>query len=402
MSLRTLHGILICAVVFSIMVILATSSPMVWAGRSTAEGVDPRLQKLAQATGHEVSNLQFLDEVPAQLLNGKLLMRYKALDVKTTEIVGATFEGDRVVDYEAELAAAGRQWRAMHGAITPQLLAELSELAPTDRLNVVVWLRADVQPLPRPADSQTSLEANRETAGPIGAVEVAPQANQANKGATQSIPLDQAPPEVRASVLKESLGEVPVEAAPVEVEKPVNARTPEAVPDTTASLAQAEAFKQQNTDALKAQLAPVQAHFLQLMKERGLSVASASEIAPSATINQITRQQVESLAFLPEIDAIYAVPQSAGPSLANARPTQNMVLVNNVGYIGTGVKASVTEGERGYAANPYLTWSGFRDGSQPYQPHPTAVGGMIKSTAPGFNGLAKGVMLYSGNGSYSD
>ena len=106
--------------------------------RSPTSGIDPRLQKIAQATGHDAAHLQLLGEQPVQLLNGKTLIRYKALDVKTTEIVGASFEGDRPVDYEAELAAAGRQWRAVHGAITPQLLAVLSQLAPTDRLNIAV------------------------------------------------------------------------------------------------------------------------------------------------------------------------------------------------------------------------------------------------------------------------
>jgi hypothetical protein len=388
--------------VLSVIAIPAIGSSSVRIDRSSTTGIDPRLQRITQATGHDAAHLQLLADEPVQLLNGKTLMRYKALDVKTTEIVGATFEGDRPVDYEAELAAAGQQWRAVHGAITPQLLTELSRLGPTDRLNIAVWLKADVQPLPRLPDTRMDNEAGRETAGPLGAVDVAPPAGREDKSPTQAVPLDQAPPEVRTAVLKESLSGMPVESAPAEAEKPARAQTPSAVPDTTASLAQIETFKQQNNDTLKAQIAPVQARFLQLMKEQGLSVAYASEIAPSATINQLTRQQVESLAFLPEIDAIYAVPRNAGPSLANARPTQNMVLVNNVGYIGTGVKASVTEGDRGFPANPYLTWSGFRDGSQSFQPHPTAVGGMIKSTAPGFSGLANGVLLYNANGSYSD
>jgi hypothetical protein len=399
---RTLRVVLICVVVLSVIAIPAIGSPSERVDRTPTAGIDPRLQKIAQATGHDAAHLQLLAEEPVQLLNGKMLIRYKALDVKTSEIVGATFEGNRPADYEAELTAAGQQWRAAHGAITPQLLAELSKLGPADRLNIAVWLKADVRPLPRPPDTRMDNEAGRETAGPMGAVDVVPPAARADKSSAQAVPLDQAPPEVRASVLRESGGGASVEKALVEAEKPVSVGKPAAVPDTTASLAQMDAFKQRNNEALKAQIAPVQARFLQLMKERELSVAYASENAPSATLNQLTRQQVESLAFLPEIDAIYAVPKNAGPSLANARPTQNMVLVNNVGYIGTGVKASVTEGERGFAANPYLTWSGFRDGGQPYQPHPTAVGGMIKSTALGFNGLANGVQLYSSNGSYSD
>jgi hypothetical protein len=356
------------------------------------------LPQLAAALGRDVDQLQALTAQPIALLNGRTLQRYKALDLATNEIVGATFDGDRVVDEQAEQATAAREWRVQHGALTPQLLQRLVELKPDEKLDISIWLKADIQPLPRPSDTPVSDEVNRETAAStIGLAVEKPQADRAQKVPASPISIEQLPPDVRARLS----GAAGSRQAPVEQAKPADAPRPDIVPDRSAELQQVEAYKQANDAALKAQLVPVQAHFANVMQDRGLTVAYASEVAPTAVINGVTREQVAALAFLPEIDAIYAVPQYAGPLLANARPTQNMVRVNDVGYNGTGVNVAVTEGERAFFANPYLSLVSAYDGNQPYAAHPTAVSGIIKSTAPGFAGLANGVDLYSANGSYS-
>jgi hypothetical protein len=395
---RAIHLVIAVAVMLSVMLIPTGGS----SARTSAAGTgqpDARLIKIAAATGREPGQLQLLNDQPLTLLNGKTLQRYKALDAKTNEIVGATFDGDQVVDEQAEREAAGAEWRAQHGAMTPQLLQQLAALQPGEQMNISVWLKADIQPLPRPGKSSDGSEAKRETA--VTPAELAggtPQADRAKKIPARAIPLDQIPPDVRARLHGASASAetiIPVPSKSADAERPIT------VPDRSDELARVEAFKQLNDAALKAQIAPVRGRFLDLMQARGIEVDYASEIVPSAVINGVTREQIESLAFLPEIDAIYAVPKQAGPSLANARPTQNMTLVNSRGYNGSGVNVSVTEGERGYAANPYLVWTGFYNGSAPFANHPTAVGGIIKSTAPGFQGLANGVNLYSANGSYS-
>ncbi len=360
-----------------------------------------RLQMIAGATGHDAAQLKLLDERPLTLLNGRTLMRYKAIDVVTHEIVGATFDGDKPVDEQAAREEAGLQWQAEHGAITPQLAQRLTLMKPDDQLNVAVWLKANIVPLDRPIDPLTNDEAARETAGSINA----PQPNgtpgePTSKFPTRPIPIDQAPPEVqRAIAATDSSGQG--RADRVQDKAPSTVVRPSAVPDKTAQLEQAELFKQQNDQALKDQLAPIRSRFLALMQQRGIKVDHASETVPSAVINGLTRAQIEEIARLPEIDAIYFIPEHAGPSLSIARPTQNANLINAVGYNGTGVKVSVTEGERAYALNPYLSITGFYSPTSLAQPHPTGVSGIIKSTAPGFNGLANGVTLYNANGSYT-
>ncbi|HTP10814.1 MAG TPA: S8 family serine peptidase, partial [Anaerolineae bacterium] len=395
---RVVNIIVAVALVLSVIVIPAAGSSTQTSEFGRAQ-LETWLPKLAAALGRDADQLQGLTAQPLTLLNGKTLQLYKALDLNTHEIVGATFDGDRVVDEQAEREAAGKEWRAQHGAVTPQLLQQLAQLKPGEKLDISIWLKADIQSLPRPSDTAVNSEAGRETAAmPIGLATKAPQTDRTEKIPASPISIDQLPPDVRARLSGVSQNNQP--AAP-DQSKLADATRPNTVPDRSTELARTEAYKQQNDAAIKAQVAPVRAHFLDLMRARGLAVAYASEIVPTAVINGVTREQIEALAFLPEIDAIYAVPKQAGPSLANARPTQNMALVNDAGYKGSGVNVSVTEGERGYAANPYLTWSNFYNGSAPYADHPTAVGGMIKSTAPGFYGLANGVNLYSANGSYT-
>lgn len=406
MSLKKIQLIFICAIIFVVSVTPGARVLSIQPDQSARseinsdQQVDSRLLKIARATGREQDQLELLVDEPVVLLNGKRLEKFKALDLMTGEIVGATFYEDRQVDEQAERLAAGNEWRALHGAQTPQLMHHLTELAPDDVLDISVWLKADIQPLPRPDELVVFSEAGRGTSSSEDAPTTGlALTDQQEKIPALPIPLDQVPDEILDKLHAATSGDLkitPEDAKPADVQPAIS------VPDRTNELDAAEAFKQQNDVFIKAQITPVRAHFLDLMKARGINVAYASDTVPSAVILGITREQVESLAFLTEIDAIYAVPKDAGPSISNARPTQNMTFVNNAGYTGTGVKVAVTEGERGFAANPYLEWSGYYNSGAEYKAHPTAVGGIIKSTASGYLGLANGVQLYSANGSYSD
>ena len=357
-----------------------------------------KLQRLAAATGHSASALKLTDESALTLLNGKQLVRLKALDVRTNEIVGGTFDGDKAVDEQALRAQAASEWRAAHGALTPETVKKLGTLKPDDKVNIAVWLVANVQPLSKSehiySDStgaSSSAQSPNQTSAPSASDDKVP---------ANPVPDSQIPPDVRARL---SSGIPGSSASQPGLEKSSASSAPVVDHATNAAeLQQAQAFQQRNVDSLRAQLAPVRNRFLGSMQERGVMVQYASDTVPMAVMNGVTRAQVESLAFLPEIDAIYVVPDNAGPSLANARPTQNADLINAVGYNGSGVNLSVTEGERAYSLNPYLSITGFYNSLAAYQPHPTAVSGMIRSTASEFNGLANGVTLYNANGSYTD
>lgn len=332
-----------------------------------------RIAELAAALGYDAGRLALLDSGTTMLLDGRRLERFKALDAVTGEIVGGAFDRGVPVDLRAAERAAGHLWRARNGALTPALVARLVEAGPADLLPVVAWLEVDLSSVPeRPAHEPSVVESGSALGVPAGPDDAA----------------------------------VAVVARPAfEAEKPASAARPflteterAARAERRAALAAADA---RHREAVRAALAPAREAFLAAAAAAGVEVSYASEIVPMAVLSG-TREQIERLAFAPGIDALYDGSGRGGPSLQYARPTQNVTPINDVGYTGEGVSVSVTEGERGYAANPYLVWTGFYDGAQPYANHPTAVGGMIRSTHPLQQGLAVGVNLYSANGSYTN
>ncbi|MBI5033614.1 MAG: hypothetical protein HZB51_24100 [Chloroflexi bacterium] len=387
----------VLSTLLGITLILAPNpSNVAFAQGGSAEQI--KLQRLATATRRSAANLKLTDEASFTLLNGKKLERLKAIDVRMSEIVGGTFDGDQAVDEPALRAQAAAEWRAAHGALTPETVNQLQTLNADDKLNIAVWLVANIQPLPQSdhiyseSSSAFSTSSTIDQAPTAGANDV--------KLPAKPIPESQIPAEVKVRFATATTGasaSLPASEKSTGPQAPVIDHTARA-----AQVAQAQVFHRQNTDAVRGQIAPVRAQFIDLMQSQAIQVDYASETVPMAVVNGVTRTQIENLAFLPEIDAIYIVPDHAGPSLANARPTQNADLINSVGYNGSGVNVSVTEGERASSANPYLAITGFYNSGAASQSHPTAVSGMIKSTATGFNGLANGVTLYNGNGSYSN
>ena len=365
-----------------------------------AQETNTTLERLATATNRAASQLSLTDEASEILVDGTQLVRVKAVDTTTNEIVGASFIGDTAVDAQAARAAASQQWRAAHGALTPDTVAAFAGLATDAPVQIAVWLNADITALPK-ADLMPSAvqPATAQAEQPVAAV------GTGNHAKTPATPLD--PSAIPASIqarLKdvnvaapatEAVAKTPAEVAQHE------ANPAEATLSSAATQEQAAAFDQRNRATLVAQVAPLRTRFLQLAGERGLKVGYASETVPMAYLEG-TRAQAEELARLPEINAVYFIHPVAGPLMAVARPTQNADLINNVGYNGAGITVAVVEGERIFAANPYLPVAAFYDVSQPYENHPTGVAGIIKSSHPTQHGLASGVTLYSGNGSYSN
>lgn len=330
--------------------------------------------RLAAALGLDPDSIEKIETTVDTLADGRRIETVKAIDRATGEIVGVALDGERVVDRYAEIRRAGDAWRARHGAVTPDLRRHLDQLGPADRLRVTAWLAVDLSALPdeRLAPKPTGREAGSalgEAAGP-----------------------DPDAPVTRADAAPElSKGE----PGDLRIVDPRREAHREAV---QAALRAEDAERQR---LIRELIAPARADFLGRVTALDLDITFAGELSPLVVLEG-RREVLEELAFWPEIDALYDASGQGGPLLANARPTQNMLVPNNVGYDGTGVEVSITEGERASFANPFLTLSACYACGQPYASHPTAVGGMVRSTDATQHGLADEVDLHSANGSYSD
>lgn len=359
---------------------------------------------LAAATGAQVQDLGEVEAITITLLDGRQILRLKAYDFASGQIIGADFENNQVVDFTALDAAAGKQWREQHGALPPATVNTLSALTAEERVNVAIWLAVQIESLPRP--ERTPQRPDFET-GTSAAADELPYALPSGleidgKPIVQPLPAAALPTELRSLVATRSSGENLAETPKTPAEIEANRQAQSAALPSAAADTEITAFKAANDAHIRAQIAPARAQFLQKLEQSGLKATYASEMVPMAYLPNLTRAEVEKLAFWPEIDAIYIVPDQAGPSLDVARTSQNAHLINNVGYTGSGVNVSVTEGERAFFANPYLTLDQTYNGSQPYASHPTAVAGFIRSTFAGYEGLANAATVDSANGSYSD
>lgn len=294
-----------------------------------------KLRRLATAIGRDPNRLILADESTLTLHNGRQITGLKAVDRFTGEIVGATFEGDKVVDARSLRAESVAQWRAAHGALTPELVKKLATLKPDDRIRIAVWLVAEVNPLPKPERLPPSRETVTEFAvsKDTRSTPVTQASPDTTKQPAQPVPPEQVPAEVRARLQHAVLSLPPPSSAvapkSAEAIKQKEDSLPPAVLPSSLSAEQVKVFQQRNTDTLRAQIAPVRERFLNLMHARGLTVEYASEITPMAYL-EVTRRQAEDLAFLPEIDAIYDVPNIAGLLLSIARPTQNADLIKRL------------------------------------------------------------------------
>jgi hypothetical protein len=350
--------------------------------------------------------LQLEDRSTVTLINGVQLTRVKALDRASGDIVGATFDGANVVDEPTLRSRVATEWRAAHGALTYDLVNKLAGLMPDDKLDIGVWLKADIVSLPRPAQpvlsngSSSSSGGPGDSAQPFISQQAVAQLSVDGKPIAQPIIESDIPADVRAH-LQTAIEEQ--DATPkgqaVQSEKGTPGKPALVAAPSTQQLQAADAFRQQNISYLQAQVAPIEAQFARLMSQRGLSVTSANSTAPIAFLNGVTRQQIEELAFLPQVDTVYDVSLAGGPALGIARPAQNADLLETQGgYTGSGTKVAVVEGGRVFTLNPYLAVAGYRDGSRAAAAHSTAVGGMIASTHSTVRGLAPGVSLYTANG----
>jgi hypothetical protein len=374
---------------------LAGVRPAVAEGEEAAD----YLNRLASIVGHDPRSLEVGSVEPEVLIDGRRIVTVKAVGRVTGETFGVSFDGEVPVDRLLEKQAAAADWRSLHGALTPAMVATLDTLADDIPMTVAVWLVADIEGLPKP-------EPIRRGRAP------------AESGAGPGVSGGGGAPAVKAPSLPVADGDVPVEVrsrirgatwsptSQPEDSKPIPSIENESALDESelewrrVEMEAARDFDSRNLDRLRASVTPLRDHLIERLDGAGIEVLYASDLAPMAVLSA-TKAEIESLAFWPELDAVDPAEGSRGPSLATARPTQNADLVNTVGYTGVGVTVAVTEGERIFAANPFLAVSAFYDGAQPFQAHPTAVGGMIASTHDTYRGLASGADLVSANGSYT-
>lgn len=322
-----------------------------------------RAGQLAALAGCSASDVHIEETQTVALIDGRQLQRVKAVDTQTGDILGATFDGDQIVDEAALRAQAGAAWRAQHGAFTPDLVTALEQAGDSDVFDIAVWLIVDIEPLPKPdmvPQNDDMFETRQSDRAPDGASQQqTPNAKIiAEPLAADAAGLSQTTPQSQAN-----------EALPPSSEKD----TPQSIKDTPARIAareEAEVFDRLNQQHLRAQIAPARDQFLALANKLGVSVTYASDTAPLIHLSGVTRAQLTQLQRAAGVDALYPVNNQSGPAMGIARPTQNADLVETFGgYTGNNVNVAVVEGERAATNNPYLACLPRRRSPMPL-PHP--------------------------------
>ena len=361
-------------------------------------------QRLAAHLGLPEARLADLVSQDEVLLDGGRLSTIKAVDRADGRVVGASFLDGRVVDRRQAIDAAGRTWRAVNGALTPPLLERIAALAPGETVEVDLWFRPD---WPAQLDDKGADAAPLAAGPPAELVEElarlrASEAEAVAWAAGRS--LDKSVADAPLSAAAAAAVDVAAAGAGVpamEQEKPGAADAPvtiapERLAASSAALAQDERADGERLQHLRAELASQRMPLLARLQAAGIPVRYASDVVPSLIV-ELDRSQAAALSRWPEIDALYVRPTRYGVDLGTARPTQNALSVNDVGYDGTGVIVSVSEGGRVFGENPFLTVDSYCNAGAAGEDHATAVAGFIASTHATHRGLATGVTLRNAN-----
>lgn len=304
-----------------------------------------KLIRLSDALGVDVTGMALGESGTIALSNGIQLERVSAVDPGTGEVFSAAFWNGAVVDEGEMRAQAAREWREIHGALTPILVEKMAAMGGDDTLDVSVWLFADIQSLPKPEAAHVLI---------------------AEDGLRTTL----------------SLAERRLSRA-----------------DQSQIQADIQAYKRQNDAQIQAQVAPIQDRFREYVQLNGLDIQYASQTTPVVYLRAVTREQLENLSRHPEVAVIYETSQTGGPNLNVARAAQTSDHVEVIGgYTGAGVNVAVVEGERADGGHPDLTVVSTRLSDQIAADHPTHVAGIIASTHNITRGLASGANIYSANG----
>ncbi|MBN1249921.1 MAG: S8 family serine peptidase [Anaerolineae bacterium] len=370
------------------------------------------LKRLAVVTSRHDADLSLVAQDTETLLDGRHVLTVKALDRTSGEVLTVSFLGDPadaetpVVDLATARAEAGARWRAEHGAMTPATAAQVAAMGPDARVDVAVWLAAELdEPSGTSLLADVALRGSAVSPGAMTDDVAAPQ----GLSAPSPVYSDAAP---KTPLPRLSAAEIAAKMA-----------QPPRIPDTQAELAEARIPGMARDEGLRAQVGGIRAAFSARLQaelpqvaaryaqgapadQRDRRVTDAADGLLLVVLPGMARDEIVALARWPQVDAIYIVPDHAGPSLDIAGPTQNADLVNGVGYSGTGVSVAIIEGAYAAPDNPYLTIAGIYDANHDAlaadQMHATGVTGIIGSQHPVYRGLAPGATLFAANGDYRD
>lgn len=176
-------------------------------------------------------------------------------------------------------------------------------------------------------------------------------------------------------------------------------------PDRGEDLDQArlDAYEDSVRDSLSSQMDLVQAPVLDALSQMGREPASVSPIAPLLYV-ELTAAEIDAVAERPDVDMIYG-PNENQDVMDVAKETHKAHFVDMYyGIDGSGVDLAILEDSRIEFSNPYLNSGTTRvPGDGNVDDHATATGGMAASQHTAYQGIARGVNLFSANATdYTD
>ncbi len=391
------------------LLVLAAGAPSIQPARASPDGDEPAaIQRLSQHIGIPVDRLEQASVASEVLLDGTRLVTVKAIDRESTNIVGATFINGRVVDRRSEVEKAGASWREVNGAITPTLQQRVMAMSDDEQIEVDLWFRYDPPEAldhkgpDRTQDDGPSAELVARLEQALAAEAEAARWSRSRDADKQTGDQPLSAADAAAVLAAADAAGVAVGAAPdADWEKQELSEREVVIPDellvaNDAAFAELEAEDAARMAAITADLASARQLLSDRLASLDIQTLYVSDIFPSIIV-KLDRKQILQLARWPEIDALYVRPDRYGEELSNARPTQNANLVNDVGYNGTGVVVSVSEGGRVFGENPFLTVDSYCNAGAAGAAHATAVAGFIASTHGTHRGLANGVTLRNAN-----
>ncbi|UXI67554.1 S8 family serine peptidase [Tahibacter amnicola] len=352
---------------------------------------------LAQRTGIDASDIVDAESNEARLLDGSQLQEIKGVNRRDGSTVYAAFRNGMPVDARQAKREAAQFWRSVHGAQTPNTVKRAASLKKGERIAVDVWYLADVPKewavlaqATSPSEKQlASLSELRESEKVRTAV--AASRGKVEAVALATVPSDLMTGKASANLVVEkekgSVAEFAIDAAQQDYSR-------------TALAAAAQADRDHRA-TLRALLAPTRERLLARLRAEKLTIKHASDLVPSVVV-EVDAAALARLSRWTEIDSIDVMPTRFGDDLGNARPSQNITPIADVGYTGNGVTVSVTEGGRVFDDNPFLTVAQTQDDDETASGHATGVAGIIASRHGTHRGIAPDAAIVSANGDYPD
>lgn len=163
------------------------------------------------------------------------------------------------------------------------------------------------------------------------------------------------------------------------------------------------ALRTEKIHDIQTKVADIQHPILGALSEKGKLPIYISPIAPLIYV-EMTAPEIRTIAKRSDVDMVYG-PNKNIDHMDVAKSTHFADIVDDIwGYDGAGVDVGILEDSRIEFDNPYLNSGTTRMPDDPnVDQHATAVGGVVASQHPTYQGIAQGVNLFSANATdYSD